>query len=119
MSETGRRTDLSLSPLTALGARVLRENVAAALGVRVARANVTLIDTALFGEQWECETGQTAEPVGCERHSTHHYCKTCEGWYSVPHTGMHSGRRKHPQTDWGRYCACRPCVQWREADPRA
>lgn len=82
------------------------------------RANVTLIDTALFGKQWECETGQTAEPVGCQRHSTHHYCGTCEGWYGVPHTGMHTGRNPHPHTSWGQYCACRPCVQWREANPR-
>ena len=72
----------------------------------VTRENVTLEKTA-WGTEFRCTAGQTPEPSGCERHSSHHYCKTCEGWYGVPHDRIHEGVNKHPR--WDMDCACRPC----------
>lgn len=75
-----------------------------------ARENVTLTRRA-YGDEWSCEAGQEAEPTGCERHSNHYWCDTCQGYYGVPHDGIHSGRNKHPEGSRYEYCACRPCQE--------
>jgi hypothetical protein len=74
------------------------------------REHVRLVSASL-GPEWQCEAGQPAPPVGCERHRDHYWCGTCEGHYGVPHDGIHEGDDAHP---WGnlwdrRQCACRPC----------
>lgn len=75
------------------------------------RYYVTHVKTYGGAMEWQCEPGQLDKPVGCERHSDHHWCKTCDGYYGVPHTGIHEGRDAHPNQFAGdfRQCACRPC----------
>ena len=72
------------------------------------RQYVTLT-ARLTGPEWACTAGQEDKPVGCERHSNHFWCTTCEGYYGVPHTDIHTGRNKHPEGSRYEYCACRPC----------
>jgi hypothetical protein len=71
--------------------------------------DVRRVKTA-WGWEWQCQPGQVYLPIGCERHPDHFFCPTCEGFYGVPHTGMHDGIGQHPRggsSDW--MCACRPC----------
>ncbi len=95
-----RRIILSDAEIAELGRRLHRPE----------RENVNQV-TGPYGTQWECEAGQRDEPIGCERHRDHHWCTTCQGYYGVPHDGIHSGDSAHP---WGNLfgrnqCACRPC----------
>lgn len=63
------------------------------------------------GPEIRCEPGETTYPTNCERHSEHHWCNTCEGYYGVPHDGgIHEGPFAHPnQFSDFRQCACRKC----------
>jgi hypothetical protein len=63
-----------------------------------------------------CEPGEREMPVDCMRHSNHYFCRTCEGYYGVPHDGIHTGPDKHPNRFY-RDCACRMCVNKRAAAP--
>jgi hypothetical protein len=70
--------------------------------------------TDLFGFEPElrCEAGQRQKPgrETCTRHPSHHWCRTCRGWYGVPHdNGMHDRDQGHDGRTWTRGCACRPC----------
>jgi hypothetical protein len=59
-----------------------------------------------------CRPGGTSRPTRCGWHVEHHWCDTCEGWYGVPHDGIHQGPDAHPQTlSKAVGCACRPCRQ--------
>lgn len=61
----------------------------------------------------DCTAGQATIPTDCGRHANHHWCGVCEGFYGVPHTGVHDGPRRHPRDLWSaRMCACRPCKQY-------
>lgn len=58
-----------------------------------------------------CEAGQQEKPTRetCTRHPDHYWCKTCRGWYGVPHDpGSHHDGTEDPHTY--RQCACRPCA---------
>lgn len=60
-----------------------------------------------------CEAGQKNNPVECNWHHTHHWCQTCDGWYGVPHDGIHNGPLAHPRSlHEARQCACRPCKEY-------
>jgi hypothetical protein len=60
-----------------------------------------------------CEAGQATDPTGyCERHSRHYFCGTCQGYYGVPHAGIHSGPGAHPHYRDARTCACRVCKDY-------
>lgn len=61
----------------------------------------------------DCIPGQTTMPTDCTRHHSHHWCSVCEGFYGVPHTGMHEpGSRHGNDLHMARQCACRPCQQF-------
>ena len=60
----------------------------------------------------DCLPGQQTKPTDCNRHADHYWCKTCEGFYGVPHTGMHEpGSRHGNDLHMAQQCACRPCQQ--------
>lgn len=76
----------------------------------VRRLHVRQVDTIWGDKEWQCEAGQLDQPVGCERHHSHHWCDTCKGYYGVSHTNMHDGDNPHPYQFFGAsQCACRPC----------
>jgi hypothetical protein len=61
----------------------------------------------------DCTAGQTTMPTECDRHASHHWCGVCEGFYGVPHTGMHEGLDAHPRDlHSAQQCACRPCNRY-------
>lgn len=64
-------------------------------------------------EPTDCTAGQAIMPTECARHHEHFWCAVCEGFYGVPHTGMHDGPNAHPRDLWSaQQCACRPCQQY-------
>lgn len=66
----------------------------------------------MFPPEIRCEPGQVTDPTGhCERHGQHHYCRTCGGFYGVPHDDIHSGPQKHPNR-FAHQCACRVCKDY-------
>ena len=72
-----------------------------------------LAKDAFFGDEIRCEPGEKTDPTGhCERHGPHHFCETCEGYYGVPHTGIHEGPHAHPNQFTFRVdgCVCRICA---------
>lgn len=56
----------------------------------------------------KCKPGNKHEPKRCDYHPKHFWCRTCEGFYGVPHDGIHEGPKKHP-LDNPSNCVCRPC----------
>jgi hypothetical protein len=61
----------------------------------------------------DCAAGQTTMPTDCTRHYSHHWCGFCEGFYGVPHAGMHEPGSPHGNNlHLARQCACRPCQQF-------
>lgn len=61
----------------------------------------------------DCTAGQTTMPTECDRHASHHWCGVCEGFYGVPHIGIHTGLMAHPiSLHSAQQCACRPCQQY-------
>jgi hypothetical protein len=60
-----------------------------------------------------CVAGQRTFPDAWTWHN-HHWCNTCEGWYGVPHDGIHAGPDAHPHAALHnpRQCACRPCQDY-------
>lgn len=77
------------------------------------RENVTPKRTGFGTIEWSCDAGQPVEPYGCERHSEHHWCDTCRGFYGVPHDGIHDGPNAHPRgPSDAEQCACRPCKDY-------
>lgn len=66
-----------------------------------------------------CEAGQVEFPAECNRHKEHHWCATCEGYYGVPHDGIHEGPDAHPNYRDAPQCACRLCANWRAAQSRS
>ena len=85
----------------------------------------TFKDYDLFGNDGaderkatQCVAGQRTAPRDCDRHSAHHWCGTCVGFYGVPHTGIHEGHTAHPfGTSLTDQCACRPCKQASGREP--
>jgi len=68
-------------------------------------------------DEKRCTAGQTERPDDCTWHHTHHWCVFCEGWYGVPHTRVHDGPNRHPQSPWeAEQCACRPCREYTQRD---
>jgi hypothetical protein len=81
-----------------------------------------LVDTAppehATNSQRTCTPGQGTWPDWCDRHSHHYWCRVCDGYYGVPHSGEHGSPDMHgPDSRHGRdrhlaeQCACRPCKQ--------
>jgi hypothetical protein len=69
-------------------------------------------------EPGRCNPGEPRDPsLWCRRHSGHHYCETCLGWYGVPHDIVHGDSPHsypHPRGTLSGQCACRPCRVYRE-----
>lgn len=74
-----------------------------------------LVKEAFFGDEIRCEPGEQTYPRDCERHSEHHWCGVCAGYYGVPHDGIHTGPNPHPNQFTYRVdgCVCRVCVNAR------
>lgn len=76
---------------------------------------MTRLVNRIYGPTIECEPGEATDSTGhCERHSSHYFCETCQGYYGVPHTGIHEGEDAHPNRFYWD-CACRMCFNHRES----
>jgi hypothetical protein len=70
-----------------------------------------------------CTAGQQNDPTGtCTRHTSHHWCIHCEGFYGVPHDGRcHTAAVRRDMhiigvgTPSPGRCACRYCKTWEES----
>jgi hypothetical protein len=67
-----------------------------------------------------CQAGQPTEPTDCERHTAHHYCPDCTGWFGIPHDGRcHSAEVRQDRAIPGvgrpmpNSCACTYCRTWK------
>lgn len=63
----------------------------------------------------KCRPGGKTYPSKCDFHGKHHYCDTCEGFYGVPHDGIHEGDNAHPVPGRAKDCVCRPCQKYMAA----
>jgi hypothetical protein len=69
------------------------------------------------GTEIRCVAGQTDYPSDCTRHSSHHWCEACAGYFGIPHYEhkvwrCHSGIVMHDPKTWERpsgHCACTFC----------
>lgn len=63
-----------------------------------------------FMDEPKCEAGTKIDPSAwCTWHGYHYWCATCQGFYGVPHVGIHEGPNKHPNYRDSATCACRVC----------
>lgn len=74
---------------------------------------MTYTVNGILGPEVRCEPGEVVYPLDCERHPVHHWCGTCQGYYGVPHTGIHEGPNAHPNIMGSRECVCRICKNYR------